>query len=53
VTVRYVGKGRGSRIEYRDLLFEIYTLRDSQCVHKQELRSKKEALAAAGLSRPR
>jgi ketosteroid isomerase-like protein len=53
VTVRYLGKGRGSGITYKDLLFDVYTLRDGLCVHKKEFRSKDEALAAAGLSRPR
>jgi uncharacterized protein len=53
VTVRYLGKGRGSGIAYKDLLFDVYTLREGRCVHKQEFRSKEEALAAAGLSRPR
>jgi ketosteroid isomerase-like protein len=53
VSVRYLGKGRGSGITYKDLLFDVYTLRDGRCVHKQEFRSKEEALGAAGLSRPR
>ena len=53
VSVRYLGKGRGSGITYKDFLFDVYTLRDGRCVHKQEFRSKAEALAAAGLSRPR
>jgi uncharacterized protein len=49
VTVRYSGRGRGSGIEYDDVLFDVYTMRDGQCVRKLEFRNRAEALEAAGL----
>jgi ketosteroid isomerase-like protein len=49
VTVRYSGRGRGSGIEYDDVLYDVYTLRDGLCVHKVEFRDRAEALEAAGL----
>ena len=53
VTVHYSARGRGSGIKYEERLFDVYTMSDGQCVHKQEFRERSEALEAAGLDRQR
>jgi ketosteroid isomerase-like protein len=49
VTVYYSARGRGSGIEYKERLFDVYTFRDGQCVRKREFRQRSEAVDAAGL----
>jgi ketosteroid isomerase-like protein len=49
VVVHYSGRGRGSGIEFDARTFEVYTLRDGQCVRKLEVNERSEALEAAGL----
>jgi uncharacterized protein len=49
VTVHYSARGRGSKIEYDERLFDVYTVRDGRCVRKLEFRDRSEALEAAGL----
>jgi ketosteroid isomerase-like protein len=48
VTVHYTARGKGSGVVVRDLVFDLYTLRDGKCVRKQEFETREEALAAAG-----
>jgi ketosteroid isomerase-like protein len=47
--VRYRGRGRASGIEVDDLLFEVHTFRDGQCVSKVDFKERSEALEATGL----
>jgi ketosteroid isomerase-like protein len=49
VTVRYSARGRGSGIEYDERLFDVYTVRDGECVRKLEFKRRSEALAATGI----
>jgi ketosteroid isomerase-like protein len=48
VTVHYSAVGRGSGIKYDERLFDVYTFRDGQCVHKREFRTRAEAASALG-----
>jgi ketosteroid isomerase-like protein len=50
VTVHESGRGRGSGIEVDARVFNVFTLRDSKIVHKEEFTERSEALKAAGLS---
>jgi ketosteroid isomerase-like protein len=50
VTVRYVGRGRGSGIEFDQRSYEVCTVRGGECVRKVEFADRAEAFAAAGIS---
>jgi ketosteroid isomerase-like protein len=50
VIVRYRGRGRLSGVEVNDLLFEVHTLRDGQCIRKVDFPTRSEALQAVGLA---
>jgi ketosteroid isomerase-like protein len=49
VTVHESGRGRGSGIEVDARLFNVFTLRDGEIVHKVEFTERSEAREAAGL----
>jgi ketosteroid isomerase-like protein len=50
VTVRYIGRGRGSGVEFDQRSYEVCTVRAGQCSRKFEFADRSEALAAAGLA---
>ncbi|HEX2467538.1 MAG TPA: nuclear transport factor 2 family protein, partial [Solirubrobacterales bacterium] len=49
LAVRYSGRGRASGIEFEDRLFEVYALRDGKVARKRDVKTRSEALEAAGL----
>jgi ketosteroid isomerase-like protein len=51
VTVRYSARGRARGIEFNDRLFDVYTLRDGQCVRKLEFREQSHALVQGAIPR--
>ena len=49
VTVHYSTRGHGSGIKFEERLFDVYTFRDGECVHKREFRKRSKAIEAAGI----